>query len=386
MKWKLPLLIVLGLGMNLTGSHALGNPTAKPKTITHIVTSGDTLSGLAKHYGSSVEKIRKRNRLSSDRLRIGQKLRIRALKNARSSSKIKRRKGSKKAKKSKKFKPRHGGDCTYTVRKGDSLWKIARKKKTTISKLRKWNGKKAKRLRPGRALKVCKLVIGGGAIKQRNAIQLPRRGPGYEAPRRNRVWGQSHAIKAIEEASASTAEKFPGTHPLFVGDVSFKKGGYMPPHKSHRRGIDADISYFVKGNPAQGRFAVATVKTLDPEKNWHFIEALLRTGVVHQFYVEHSLQGVLYAEAERQGYSKEELKEIFEYPRPIGSGRLRKIRHIKGHDDHLHVRFVMTSKVPKEKEESIPPEMPPEGDGGVEVEDKEEAEKPPLEEAPPDLL
>ena len=45
-------------------------------TITYTVKSGDTLSQIAKKYGTSIDKIKKNNHLSSDRINIGQKLKI----------------------------------------------------------------------------------------------------------------------------------------------------------------------------------------------------------------------------------------------------------------------------------------------------------------------
>ena len=46
------------------------------KTVIHKVESGDTLGALAKKYGTTIELIQKSNNLSSNVIRIGQKLRI----------------------------------------------------------------------------------------------------------------------------------------------------------------------------------------------------------------------------------------------------------------------------------------------------------------------
>ena len=57
-------------------------PTPKPKpkptssTVVHTVKSGDTLYGLALRYKSTVAKIKSASGISSDLLRIGQKLKI----------------------------------------------------------------------------------------------------------------------------------------------------------------------------------------------------------------------------------------------------------------------------------------------------------------------
>lgn len=48
----------------------------KPKTVTHRVRSGESLSKIARRYGVTVSAIKKANNLTSDKISIGQKLRI----------------------------------------------------------------------------------------------------------------------------------------------------------------------------------------------------------------------------------------------------------------------------------------------------------------------
>ncbi len=63
-----------------TTSSSTAKPKPKPKptssTLTHTVKSGDTLYALALRYKSSVAKIKSASGISSDKLKIGQKLRI----------------------------------------------------------------------------------------------------------------------------------------------------------------------------------------------------------------------------------------------------------------------------------------------------------------------
>jgi len=47
---------------------------ARPAGREHVVESGHTLSAIAKAYGTTVEKIKKANRLKSDQIYVGQKL------------------------------------------------------------------------------------------------------------------------------------------------------------------------------------------------------------------------------------------------------------------------------------------------------------------------
>lgn len=51
-------------------------PKPKPTSVTYTVKSGDTLSGIASRYGSSVAKIRSANGISGSMIRPGQKLKV----------------------------------------------------------------------------------------------------------------------------------------------------------------------------------------------------------------------------------------------------------------------------------------------------------------------
>jgi nucleoid-associated protein YgaU len=63
-----------------TASRPAAKPAAKKPATTasrsHTVVKGDTLYGLARRYNTSVAKIKSANGLSSDLIRIGQRLRI----------------------------------------------------------------------------------------------------------------------------------------------------------------------------------------------------------------------------------------------------------------------------------------------------------------------
>jgi len=320
---------------------ALPSPAAskkRPRKSTHIVAPGDYLGSIARKYKITVDELRDLNNLRNDRLFPGQTLIL--------------RKGGKK----KKAQPT-SGSCFYKVRKGDYLSKIAKKKKTTVKALKKLNGKNARKLRPGDSIRFCKLAPGDGPHKLRGGVQLADQGAGFIAPRRRRVWGKPNAIKSIEQASAELKKKYPDTVPVFIGDISFKEGGYMPPHKSHRTGLDADIGYFVKGNPKLNWFKVPKVSELDAEKTWDYLDAFLQTKQVKQIYVDYRFQKPLYKVAAQRGYPEEDLKRIFEYPRKRGTGHKKMIRHIKGHKSHFHVRF---HAVPIRVEAATPPpETPP---------------------------
>ena len=74
------------------------------------------------------------------------------------------------------------------------------------------------------------------------------------------------------------------------------------------------------------------------EKNWYLIEQFLDTGDVEYIFVNYELQKPLYEAAEKRGYSKKKLEKIFQYPNGKRSYKAT-IRHSRGHDGHMHIRF-----------------------------------------------
>jgi N-acetylmuramoyl-L-alanine amidase len=55
---------------------AAARPANTPRNIQHVIRRGDTLSGIADRYNTSMQRIRSVNGLRSDTVRLGQTLRI----------------------------------------------------------------------------------------------------------------------------------------------------------------------------------------------------------------------------------------------------------------------------------------------------------------------
>ncbi|ASB90330.1 NlpC/P60 family protein [Bacillus sonorensis] len=101
------------------------------------VKKGDTLWGFSKKYGTTINKIKKENKLTSDTIYIGQTLSIN---------------GS--SKQSKASKSAASSSSTHKVVRGDSLWKISKTYNMTVNELKKLNGLKTDLIRIGQVLKV----------------------------------------------------------------------------------------------------------------------------------------------------------------------------------------------------------------------------------------
>ena len=116
------------------------------EVVAYRVRRGDTLSRIARRYSTNSKSIAAASGIGvNSTLSIGQRLKV--VPGVRSSSQARSiaRGGSAKS----------SASSTYVVRRGDSLWKIAQRSKTTVSRLCSLNGISAKAtLHPGTKLRV----------------------------------------------------------------------------------------------------------------------------------------------------------------------------------------------------------------------------------------
>lgn len=108
--------------------------TEEPEWIYHTIAKGEGLYGIARKYGTTVEKIQQWNDIPSpDKIAAGQKLKIRNSK-AVSSEPAKPAQTAQPT-----TAPATGSTIYHTVQKGESLGKIAEKYHTTVQKIMQWN-------------------------------------------------------------------------------------------------------------------------------------------------------------------------------------------------------------------------------------------------------
>lgn len=122
---------------NYSESYAVQTETnTKSKVIRYKVRKGDTFSEIAEKFGVTVSQLKAWNRISSNKLIAGKTLKIRNLSSEVSNDIDENATG------------------TYTVKKGDTLGKIALSQNISITKLKKMNGLKSDVVKVGQVLRL----------------------------------------------------------------------------------------------------------------------------------------------------------------------------------------------------------------------------------------
>ncbi|WP_052127173.1 C40 family peptidase [Pontibacillus litoralis] len=132
-KTVLPVLVA-GMGITL--------PNVVQAEESHTVQKGDTLWDLSIKYNTTVDSLKKWNKLNHDSLSIGQTLLVSAPSSSSESNP------------SSSSQSNNSSSSTYTVQKGDSLWVIARKQNTSVSHLKQLNNLSGDTIYVGQTLKV----------------------------------------------------------------------------------------------------------------------------------------------------------------------------------------------------------------------------------------
>jgi membrane-bound lytic murein transglycosylase D len=123
----------------------------KLENVEYIVKKGDNLGNIAKKFGSSIEDLKQWNNLQQNSTAIGTSLIV-----AKSEVEIAKAETPETIKKKDNLASiSKNKGINYYVKKGDSLYSIAKKYPgVTISDIKKWNDLRAEDLKPGMKLKI----------------------------------------------------------------------------------------------------------------------------------------------------------------------------------------------------------------------------------------
>jgi hypothetical protein len=156
-------------------------------------------------------------------------------------------------------------------------------------------------------------------------------------------WATATTVATLDLVLREWERRFPKRQPILIGNMSARDGGRLQPHSSHQSGRDVDLSYpQIWDRKEELNWRTMGASNLDRELTWSLIELLHETGGVEVILIDTKLQKLLFEYALESGrYSEKQLENWLEYPRSVGAGNPL-VRHVRGHEDHVHVRFKCT--------------------------------------------
>lgn len=176
-----------------------------------------------------------------------------------------------------------------------------------------------------------------------DGVQLPEH-PLWVRGNPDHLWASAHAIRVVHRAFEVLRGELGYTSGLLIGSMSKRKGGRMPPHRSHQSGRDVDIRLPLR--PGLGKTKAPTADQIDWYATWAMIEAFVRTGEIEAVFLNEAHHGRLYEAARAMGVPRERVHEVVRWPAWKG-GAAPVVQHADGHNAHLHVRVRCGSDEPK---------------------------------------
>lgn len=245
--------------------------------LTHYVVKGDSLGRIAKRYDTTVKKIRRRNKLKSNLIRPGQKLRIEV-----------------------------GASGKGRTINGQSVGSARRGK--LVNGMQLPTGRSYYRRRPHRAWGANHTIYHirrAASIVRAKYPKIHKLAIGDISSRKGGKLAQHKSHRSGRDADLGFYyKKRPKGYPRsFV--------------KSRKKNLHLDATWTL-------------LRT--------FAETANAEGGVDVMFLNYELQEIFYKHAKKRGVKQRTLDKWFQYPRGKGS-RQGIIRHEPGHDSHVHVRF-----------------------------------------------
>lgn len=148
--------IQLGASLQVAKNEAIikeeAVPTIKLENVEYIVKKGDNLSNIAQKFGSTIENLKQWNNLQTNNIALGSTLIVSKSEVAIENKTVANSSYKKKESLASVSKDK---DVNYYVKKGDSLYSIAKKYPgVSISDIKKWNDIRGEDIKPGMKLKI----------------------------------------------------------------------------------------------------------------------------------------------------------------------------------------------------------------------------------------
>jgi len=145
------------LAAHIPEAEPTNEPSASGSKTTHTVARGDTMLNIAKRYGMSVAELKSRNRLKSNKLARGQRLTVLAAAKPEKALPSEAKVVHAKQLKTKQAALVKADNATkhahYVVKRGDTVFSIARRFNVAVNDLQRWNNLTAQySLQPGNKL------------------------------------------------------------------------------------------------------------------------------------------------------------------------------------------------------------------------------------------
>lgn len=165
------------------------------------------------------------------------------------------------------------------------------------------------------------------------------------SPSRNRHYGTYDMAEIISRMGKNLVDIH--NHKLFVGNISQKAGGTLPPHASHQIGIDADIGYPTMSDAVKFPVVVQmknrqyNPSSYSAEKTYQLLKfAFSQPDIkIDRIFMDKTIKKSLcdYAKSKNEFNSKDKalVNTIF-----------NSIDHVDGHGDHFHIRLRCSSYDP----------------------------------------
>src|SRR5690554_493282 len=198
----------------------------------------------------------------------------------------------------------------HEVSRRDTLGRIRSMYRVTTAQLKEMNPEiDVSNLQVGQRLKVWELddSTWPRSIGRSNAGRLIQGEPmppgeSYILLYPHRAFGTHYAVSETVRVLDAYYRTFADAPPLIVGDMSFRTGRAISPHRSHRTGRDVDVTVpHLVEPPNYNRFHYVRRDHLDAQRTLWMILALLEGGLVEHIFLDWYHQRTLYRLARDQG-------------------------------------------------------------------------------------